>query len=102
MYKYYNKKKARQSLDDLVNRIDEGKWQPKTVLDYVPPLVRQTKKKDGRGGPAKYQFQSRLTEEQVRNIKNDTDSIRAIAAKYDVHYGTIAGIRSGKTWKHVT
>lgn len=45
---------------------------------------------------------SKLTEEQVRDIKNSQMGCRRLARAYRVAHSTIARIRSGKTWKHVS
>jgi hypothetical protein len=46
---------------------------------------------------------SKLTEDQVRMIFADTQSsIRALSARFEVDRHTIADIRNGVTWKHIT
>lgn len=42
-----------------------------------------------------------LTEDQVRLIKADLRTARAIALDYGVHESTIGAIRLGRTWRHV-
>ncbi|OJB35399.1 HNH endonuclease signature motif containing protein [Burkholderia ubonensis] len=42
---------------------------------------------------------AKLTGEQVRAIRSDDGSLRAVARKYGVTYNAIDGIRSGKTWR---
>jgi len=46
---------------------------------------------------------SKLTEEKVKTIKEQLlfKTNRELAEEYGLHKGTIAGIRNGKTWKHV-
>lgn len=44
---------------------------------------------------------SRLTEEQVRQIRVDGRPRRQIAAAYNVSKCAIDGIKTGKTWRHV-
>lgn len=41
---------------------------------------------------------AKLTESQVADIRNDTDSVADIAAKYGVSVATIYSIRSGRYW----
>jgi hypothetical protein len=44
---------------------------------------------------------SKLTESQVRSIRADTRSQRAIAADYGVRQNLVSRIKTGKIWKHV-
>lgn len=44
---------------------------------------------------------SRLTDDQVRAIRNDHRSQRVIARDYGVDKGTIACIKHRKTWRHL-
>jgi hypothetical protein len=45
---------------------------------------------------------SRLSDEDVREIKCDTVSTnKALAEKYGVHHSTISLIRLGKIWSHI-
>lgn len=45
---------------------------------------------------------ARLTDEGVRAIRNDPRSRRAIASSYGVSKCAVDGIKTGKTWRHVT
>jgi hypothetical protein len=45
---------------------------------------------------------AKLTADQVRTIRNSPLKNRAAAEKYNVGMGAIRGIRTGKTWKHLT
>ena len=44
---------------------------------------------------------SRLTDEQVREIRKSKETQRSIAKRFGVGQATICDIRTGKTWKHV-
>lgn len=44
---------------------------------------------------------AKLTEQQVLDIRNDTRSLRKIAADYDMNFTTISDIKKRKTWKHI-
>lgn len=44
---------------------------------------------------------SKLTSEQVLNIKASSESIDVLADKYGVHRSNISLIRAGKSWKHL-
>lgn len=44
---------------------------------------------------------AKLTEQQVREIRQSPESLRVLAARYDVSWITIRNIRIGHTWKHV-
>lgn len=44
---------------------------------------------------------SKLTEDQVRSIKNDQRSISQIAVDFSISWCTISDIKKGRTWKHV-
>jgi len=61
------------------------------------------KVKKGRGttrrGEAAYG--SKLTEATVREIKQSSDSVIALAARYSVSKQAIKQVRRGLTWKHV-
>ncbi|OHC93911.1 MAG: hypothetical protein A3H25_02815 [Sphingomonadales bacterium RIFCSPLOWO2_12_FULL_63_15] len=48
-----------------------------------------------RGGQAK------LTDSQVKAIRNDKRPTKEVAAEFGVHWSSIAGIRAGRTWRHV-
>lgn len=43
----------------------------------------------------------KLTETDIRNIRDDRRSPRDIAAEYGVHRQTIADVKSGKSWKGI-
>jgi hypothetical protein len=46
--------------------------------------------------------QSRLTEDTVRAIKqNTTSSFRALGRLYNVSHKTISAIHNGATWRHI-
>lgn len=45
---------------------------------------------------------AKLTEDQVRAIRNDTRFQRIIAAEYNVHQMTISDIKRKKSWAHVS
>ena len=45
---------------------------------------------------------AKLTETQVRRIKNDNRSHVAVAKEYGVHSSLIGLIRRGRIWKHIT
>lgn len=57
----------------------------------------------GRGNPPRGERagNARLTEADVRAIRNDLRPLSAIAADYDVHPITIHDIRNFRTWAHV-
>lgn len=44
---------------------------------------------------------AKLTEADVRDIRADTDSHRAIAKRFGIGKTTVGYIRSGKKWRHV-
>ena len=44
---------------------------------------------------------SKLTEEDVRNIRQDIRSARDLAKYYPVHHTTIHSIKTRKKWRHV-
>lgn len=44
---------------------------------------------------------SKLTEEQVRAMRNSSEDHEFFASRYDVHYSTIRRARAGKRWKHL-
>lgn len=44
---------------------------------------------------------AKLTEQDVREIRQSTDSLRKLAARYGVSWITIRNVRIGKTWTHV-
>ena len=44
---------------------------------------------------------SKLTEEQVRSIRDDDRQLRVIASDYGVTYGLIGMIKRRKIWKHI-
>lgn len=46
--------------------------------------------------------QSKLSPDDIRNIRRDTRTIRAIAEAYSVTRPCIGSIKSGKTWRWVT
>jgi hypothetical protein len=44
---------------------------------------------------------AKLTEAQIIDIRTSTDSLRAMARKYNVRYSNISMIRRRQTWKHI-
>ena len=46
-------------------------------------------------------FNSKLTEDDVREIRASTESAEIIAAKFYITPGNVWHIRAGKSWKHV-
>ena len=44
---------------------------------------------------------AKLTEADVRRIRSMSGSLKEIAAKFGVHFGTIHCIKSRKTWGHL-
>lgn len=44
---------------------------------------------------------SKLTVEQVRMIRDDTDSLRAIGRKHGISHSQVLQIKRGKFWRHV-
>jgi len=44
---------------------------------------------------------SKLTEDQVKMIRESNQTSRLLAKIYDVSIGCIDAVRTGKTWKHV-
>lgn len=44
---------------------------------------------------------SKLTEVEVRRIKESTATTKSLASKFGVGYSTIDDVRHGRTWKHV-
>ncbi|MEW6626581.1 MAG: HNH endonuclease signature motif containing protein [Pseudomonadota bacterium] len=59
-------------------------------------MVRKWRAPNGeRGGQAK------LSNDQVKAIREDTRTTKEIAADYNVHWSSIAGIKAGKTWRHI-
>jgi hypothetical protein len=59
------------------------------------------KKKRGARGEA--HFNSKLTEEQVKDIfaRADTTRHKILAREYNIHPTTVAGIRGGLRWRHL-
>lgn len=45
--------------------------------------------------------QSKLTDDQVREVLDSPVSGKELAAKFGCHKGTISKIRVGRTWRHV-
>jgi len=45
---------------------------------------------------------SKLTDKDVLDIFNATDSYRSIAKKFGVSEGTVSGIKTGRNWSHLT
>lgn len=45
--------------------------------------------------------QSKLTEQQVRNIRRDSRAQRLIAADHGVTQSLVSQVRSGRIWKHI-
>ena len=52
----------------------------------------------GRGVRGSQVRQSKLTEDQVRDILKDPRSLRVLAKEYGVTFGAIAHIRAGRNW----
>ena len=49
-----------------------------------------------------FQSNTKLTTEQVVEIFNSKDTVRALGKKYGVNHSAIVSIKIGKTWNHVT
>lgn len=47
------------------------------------------------------QFNARLTDEAVVDIRSSTETNSEMAKKYGVSQATISGVRLRKTWRHV-
>ena len=56
----------------------------------------------GRSAKGERHSQSKLTAEQVRQIKRDNRTQVAVAADYGISDRTVGDIRRGKTWSHTS
>lgn len=66
------------------------------AADNIADMVKDgTKKYGAKTGVAK------LTESQVRAIRNSAKSDRELAEIYGVHHGHIWNVRTHRTWKHI-
>lgn len=54
-----------------------------------------------RARPGEMNGRATLTEEQVRAIRLSTLPVKEIAARFQLHWATVYGIRRRKLWKHV-
>jgi predicted GIY-YIG superfamily endonuclease len=98
---------------DLLNFLD-GKKHAVTGYKRPPEVgekIRETVRKRKEAGtyPQRLNFKrgeespsAKLHDEEARAIKHSTESLRVLAARYDVSWITIRNIRIGKTWKHIT
>ena len=68
-----------------------------TKLDNTTDMISKNRMKVGVALP-----QSRLTEDQVRQIFFSTDTQEALAKKFTIAQSTISFIKNGKRWKHIT
>jgi hypothetical protein len=77
--------------------------EPGTQLDNMRDCAER-----GRGGDKKTNacrgernYQTHLTEEDVRKIRLDARVLREIAADYNIAIPTVSAIRTRRLWKHV-
>lgn len=70
----------------LVDLIKEGKYGSKYTKDLVAPKQR------------KKVVQSKLTQTELLEIFNSSDSAKILAARYNVSANTIRNARTGRTW----
>lgn len=61
----------------------------------------QDREVDGHTAKGENHYRALLTEDQVRDILLNKESLRSAAKRYGVGKTTIAHIRSGNTWKHL-
>jgi hypothetical protein len=54
-----------------------------------------------KGSPGERNFNSKLTEDQVRVIRDSNLSTRCLADAYGVNKVTIRYVQMRKTWKHI-
>jgi hypothetical protein len=54
-----------------------------------------------KGSPGERNFNSKLTEGQVRTIRGSDNSNRYLSDLYNVDINTIRSIIQRKTWKHI-
>lgn len=52
----------------------------------------------GRSAKGQRHSQSKITNEQARQIQKDSRSRTVIAKEYGISYGTVGDIKRGKTW----
>jgi len=93
-------RKTRQELADLygissgtINAIQKGRaWKQLTLLSPTAFPVRSHR----------ICTFSKLSVEQVLEIKNSKEPRKELAIKYNVRYGTIGQIQRGESWKSIT
>jgi hypothetical protein len=69
-----------------------------THADNMADMIAKNRQDAPRG---ERQHCAKLTEAQIIDIRTSTDSLRAMARKYNVRYSNISMIRRRQTWKHI-
>lgn len=85
--------------DNMADMATKGRWTPRSLPKGELHHLRKCPELAARGeacGGAK------LTEEQVRMIRSSCRSQRDLARELNVDRRTIAFVRQGKTWRHVS
>lgn len=70
-----------------------------THQDNMADKINKNRSKAPRGSN---HFKAKLTEEAVKNIRNDTRTPKEIASDYGVSNTNVCAIKKRKIWRHVT
>lgn len=69
--------------------------------DYQPGDYRSSHRRECKRREDGYPRNPKLTEKDVREIRQSNEACQPLAEKYGVNAGTIYRIKSGKSWKNV-
>ena len=69
-----------------------------TQAENIADMDRKGRRNPSRGSQ---HGQTRLTEAQVLEIRNDTRTCREIAADYPIGRPGVQAIKAGRTWRHL-
>lgn len=114
LHKYWAKKNYNKGDCPVIDRINTNKGYSEKNIQIIPS--RENTKKDlvGRKFAKKHllkiaiansgekSYLSKLTEKQVREIRNNTkEKGTTLSKKYNVTKGTISAIKHNRSWKHI-